>query len=81
MLLTGGMKSTQVYKGSRSPQAIALHWNPPGFHKKKIGCFSNRVVYIWKGCIGGCEEFKYLGGKIDKKDRQENYIKNRIKKR
>ena len=33
-----------------------------------------------KGCIRGCEEFKYLGVKVDKEDRQENYIKNRINK-
>ena len=31
-----------------------------------------------KGCIRGCGEFKYLGVKIDKEDRQENDIKNRI---
>ena len=31
-----------------------------------------------KGCIRGYEEFKYLGVKIDKEDRQENDIKNRI---
>ena len=28
----------------------------------------------------GCEEFKYLGVKIDKEDRQENYIKKIINK-
>ena len=33
-----------------------------------------------KGCIRGCEEFNYLRVKIDKKDRQENYIKKRINK-
>ena len=33
-----------------------------------------------KGCIRGCEEFKYLGVKIYKEARQENYIKNRINK-
>ena len=33
-----------------------------------------------KGCIRGCEEFKYLGVKIDKEDRQEDDIKNRINK-
>ena len=33
-----------------------------------------------KGCFRGCEEFKYLGVKIDKEDRQENDIKNRINK-
>ena len=34
-----------------------------------------------KGCIRGCEEFEYLGVKIEKKEvRQENYIKNRINK-
>ena len=31
-----------------------------------------------KGCIRECEEFKYLGVKIDKEDKQENDIKNRI---
>ena len=33
-----------------------------------------------KGCIRGCEEFEYLGVKIDKEDSQENYIKNIINK-
>ena len=33
-----------------------------------------------KACIRECEEFKYLGVKIDKEDRQENDIKNRINK-
>ena len=37
-----------------------------------------------KGCIRECEEFKYLGVKIDKENdienRQGNYIKNRINK-
>ena len=33
-----------------------------------------------KGCLVGCEEFKYLGLKIDKEDRQENNVKNRINK-
>ena len=33
-----------------------------------------------KGCIRGCEEFKYLGIKIEKGDSQENDIKNRINK-
>ena len=27
-----------------------------------------------KGCVRGCEEFKYFAVKIDKEDRQENYI-------
>ena len=33
-----------------------------------------------KGCIRGCEGFKYLGVKIDKEGRQGNDIKNRINK-
>ena len=33
-----------------------------------------------KGCTRGCEEFKYLGVNIDKEDRQEIDIKNRINK-
>ena len=33
-----------------------------------------------KGCIRGSEEFKYLRVKIDKEERQEYYIKNRINK-
>ena len=33
-----------------------------------------------KRCIRACEEFEYLGVKIDKEDRQENYIENRINK-
>jgi hypothetical protein len=31
-------------------------------------------------CIRGCEEFKYVGVKIDKEDRQENHIKNKVDK-
>ena len=38
------------------------------------------IIEDQKGCIRGCEEFKYLGVKIDKEDRQENYIKNSINK-
>ena len=33
-----------------------------------------------KGCIRGCEEFKYLKVKIDKEGRHENDVKNRINK-
>ena len=33
-----------------------------------------------KGFIKGCEEFDYLGVRIDKEDRQESDIKNRINK-
>ena len=32
------------------------------------------------GCFRRCEEFKYLGVKIDKEDKQKNDIKNRINK-
>ena len=32
------------------------------------------LIKYWK-IIRGCEEFKYLGVKIDEEDRQENYIK------
>ena len=48
-----------------------------------LGCGAETKDFILedqKGCIRGCEEFKYLGVKIDKEDRQENYIKNRINK-
>ena len=33
-----------------------------------------------KVCVRGREEFVYLWVKIDKEDREENYIKNRINK-
>ena len=33
-----------------------------------------------KSCIRGCEEFKCLGVKFDKEDRQESDIKDRINK-
>ena len=33
-----------------------------------------------RNCIRGCEEFKYLGVKVDEEDRQENDIMNRINK-
>ena len=38
-------KFTHAYEGWRSPQASTLHWNPSGFRKKKVGYFSNRVVF------------------------------------
>ena len=37
-------------------------------------------IYLGIKFINGCEEFKHLEVKIDKGDRQENYIKNRINK-
>ena len=57
----------------------------------KINLEKNFLVELWsrnqnlifedqEGCIRGCEEFKYLELKIDKEDRQENDIKNRINK-
>ena len=42
-----------------------------------MGCGAetkNVILEDQKGCIRGCEEFKYLGVKIDKEDRQENDI-------
>ena len=33
-----------------------------------------------KGCFRRCEEFKYLEIKIDKEDRKESDIKNKVKK-
>ena len=36
----------KAYEGTSSPHASALHWNPPGFRKKKkVSMFFNRVVY------------------------------------
>ena len=37
-------KFRHAYESSRSPHASALYWNPPGFRKKKVWYFSNRVV-------------------------------------
>ena len=48
-----------------------------------IGCGAETIDIVLedqKGCIRGCEEFKYLGVNIDKEDRQEDNIKNRINK-
>ena len=48
-----------------------------------MGCgaeIKNLILEDQEGYIRGCEEFKYLGLKIDKEDRQESYIKNRINK-
>ena len=48
-----------------------------------MGCVAETkdlVLEDQKGCIRGYEEFKYLGVTIDKEDRQENHIKNRINK-
>ena len=45
-----------------------------------MGCgaeINDLILEDQKVCIRGCEEFKYLGVKINKKDRQEN-VKNRI---
>ena len=48
-----------------------------------MGCGAESKYFILedqKGCIRGCEEFKYLGVQIDKEGRRENDIKNIIKK-
>ena len=48
-----------------------------------MGCgvaIKDLILEDQKGCIRECEEFKYLGVKIDKEDRQENDIKKRISK-
>ena len=48
-----------------------------------VGCGAETkdlILEDQKGYIRGCEEFKYLGVQIDKEERQENYIKNRINK-
>ena len=38
-------------------------------------------TYMYRnGSIRLCEEFEYLGVKIDKEDRQKHYINNRINK-
>ena len=45
-LLTGRMKFTDAYEGSRLPHASMLHWNPPGFHKKKsLDTFLTDLVF------------------------------------
>ena len=38
------------------------------------------ILVHQKDCIRGCEKFKNLEVRIDKEDRQENYIKYRITK-
>ena len=38
------------------------------------------IVEDQKGCIRGCEEFEYLGVKIDKEDIQENDINHKFNK-
>ena len=48
-----------------------------------MGCGAeskDSILEDQKGCIRGCEEFKYLGVTIDKEDRQEHDIKNWINK-
>ena len=42
-----GKKFTHAYEGSRSPLACALHWNPPGFCKKRSSTFLTNLVK-WK---------------------------------
>ena len=65
-LLTGGKKITYAYEGSGSPNANALHWNPPRFSKKNVYYFSNGVVYMHEGwvIIHG-NFFFFLAGLID----------------
>ena len=47
-LLGGGKKFTHAYECSRSPHANALHFNPPGFRKKKVGYFPNySIKFHW----------------------------------
>ena len=36
------------------------------------------VLEDQKGCIRGCEKFKYLGVKIDKENRQKDHMKDSI---
>jgi hypothetical protein len=46
-----------------------------------MGCGEEtKDLYLEDLAFRECEEFKYLGVKIDKEDGQENYIKNRINK-
>ena len=48
-----------------------------------MGCAAETkdlILEDQKGGIRGCKEFKYLGVKVDKEDRQENDTKNRINK-
>ena len=61
---------THTHEGSRSPRASTLHWNPPGFRKrKKVLYFSNRslcigklYIYIYKRCINKEERVRHLPG-------------------
>ena len=66
-----------------------LHMIMEGLHSQSSFIWIGNVICIQikglifeyqKGCIRECEKFKYLGMKIDKGDRQENGIKNRINK-
>ena len=46
-----------------------------------MGCGEEtKDLYLEDLAFRECEEFKYLGVKIDKEDREENDIKNRINK-
>ena len=48
-----------------------------------VGCGAETkdlILEDQKGCIREYEEFKYLGVKIYKEDKQKNYIKNCINK-
>ena len=57
-----------VYEDSRSPHASVLHGNPPGFpKKKKVGYFSNRVVFtnlllisLVDACVFNILDSKYV---------------------
>ena len=40
----------------------------------------NLILKDQKYCIRGCEEFKYLGVKIDQDESQQNDIKNKVNK-
>ena len=45
-----------------------------------MGNSKDLTLEVQKDTITGCENFDYLGVKVDKEDWQENNIKNRINK-
>jgi hypothetical protein len=70
-LLTSWKKFTHAYQGSRSSHASALHWNPPGFWKKKqlnafLTAYTSHLPLVWCIIPGVCISFCHFCGKRNK---------------
>ena len=79
-----GLRTTFVTKGLRWGIILFIIYEVLFLEKNflyGLWCRHQRLMLEdQKGYITGFEEFKYLGVKTDKENRQENDIKNRINK-